>query len=159
MPVSTIDATSTGSTGTVMVSGNMPAFSAYANAGVSIPSGVWTKVPLQLEYFDTNNSFDNVTNYRFTPTVAGYYQVNGAAGNGAAASGVAGSAIYKNGTLISACVVTNGGQGTSAIVSCVAYLNGSTDYVELFGFQNSGGAVSTTGNSQTTFNGCLVRAA
>ena len=83
-------------TGTVMVSGNMPAFSAYSNANQSITAGVTTKVALQLEVFDTANAFDT-TNYRFTPQVAGYYQVNAQAYL-AATSGIqyTQAKIYKN---------------------------------------------------------------
>jgi len=60
-------------TGTAMVSGNMPAFSAYANTNqTTSASYVATKVQINTKEFDTNNNFDATTNYRFTPTVAGY---------------------------------------------------------------------------------------
>jgi len=139
--------------------GVAPAFSAYANAGISLSNVTWTKIPLQVKYFDTNSNFDNVTNYRFTPTVAGYYQINGAVGNGASTNGIAAGAIYKNGSAIANSTITNGGLGTVNTVSMVLYLNGSTDYVELYGYQSSGGALSTTGNYATNFSGSLVRGA
>ena len=62
--------------GTAMVSGNMPVFSAYLSGyqgGVS--QSTWTKVSLNAEYYDTNSNF-NTSTYKFTPTVAGYYQIN-----------------------------------------------------------------------------------
>ena len=59
-------------TGTAMVSGNMPAFSAYSNAAQTITGGSFTQVSFQVEEFDTNNNFASNT---FTPTVAGYYQM------------------------------------------------------------------------------------
>ena len=43
----------------------------------SVSTGTWTKVNLQTEIVDTNNDFDNSTNYRFTPTVAGKYLITG----------------------------------------------------------------------------------
>ena len=59
-------------TGTVMVSGNMPAFSAYRSTSQSISNATWSKVQFQTEEFDTAGYYDNATNYRFTPLIAGY---------------------------------------------------------------------------------------
>jgi hypothetical protein len=56
------------------VAGTGPAVSAYESGNQSISSNVWTKVTLGTEEFDTNNNF---ASSRFTPTVAGYYQING----------------------------------------------------------------------------------
>mgnify|MGYP003348389678 CR=1 FL=1 len=71
------------STGLTMNSGNIvqapnavPAFSAVPNQNQSVTSGSEVKVSLQTKLFDTANAFDNTTNYRFQPTVAGYYQIN-----------------------------------------------------------------------------------
>jgi hypothetical protein len=47
----------------------------------TITSNTFTKVQINTEEFDTNSNFDSTTNYRFTPTVAGYYQVNGSVNN------------------------------------------------------------------------------
>ena len=68
-------------TGTVITtastfSGTGPAFSASSSANTAAISATLTKLQLNTELFDTNNNFDSTTNYRFTPTVAGYYQVN-----------------------------------------------------------------------------------
>ena len=53
-----------------------PAFSAY-NAGTqSVSANTDTKMIFNAENFDTANCFDSTTNYRFTPNVAGYYQLN-----------------------------------------------------------------------------------
>ena len=142
------------------VAGNGPAFSAYANAGVTLSANVWAKVPLQLEYFDTASAFDSTTNYRFTPTVAGYYQINGQVFNGAFAGGLVGAAIYKNGTLAYAkSMISNGAQGTCNTCSSVIYLNGSTDFVELFAFMNGTATLATTGTSDTAMSGSLIRSA
>ena len=66
-------ATFPAATGTVMVSGNMPAFSAYNSSSQSLTNNTFTKVSLNAKNFDTNSNFDSTTNYRFTPTIAGYY--------------------------------------------------------------------------------------
>ena len=52
--------------GTAMVSGGMPAFSAWQSSAQTLSSNTLTKIQLQTEEFDTNNCFDHITNYRFT---------------------------------------------------------------------------------------------
>ena len=51
---------------------NYPAFYAYLVLANSLLIHV-TKVQFDTESFDTDNAYDNSTNYRFTPTVAGKY--------------------------------------------------------------------------------------
>jgi hypothetical protein len=124
-------------TGTAMVSGNMPAFSAYRSTSQqSVTSSTWTKVQLQAEVFDTANAYDSTTNYRFTPQVAGYYQITGSLYFTSTATTRAISALYKNGSeyIIGNYLPSfNNTQGV-ALVNALIYLNGSTDYVELWGF-------------------------
>jgi hypothetical protein len=162
MAVSVIDATSTGGTGTVMVSGNMPAFSANTVTAQSFSSSTFTKVQYNVETFDTNSNYDNATNYRFTPTVAGYYQINGNVSFAGSAIGYVQIAIYKNnGQLISGSGIPNNMTiGGMVMVSSIIYMNGSTDFVEIYAWQSSGGAlVLQTSAGNNTFSGCLVRGA
>jgi len=44
---------------------NIPAFEAYLSADTTISDNVWTKVPFNVEDFDTDNTYDNSTNFRF----------------------------------------------------------------------------------------------
>jgi hypothetical protein len=152
-------------TGTLNAAG--PAFSAYGTGGQSLSGASSQKIIINTEIFDTNNNFDSTTNYRFTPTVAGYYQISGGITVATfATAAVLGASIAKNGTIvISAQFPTNGANRVFAGVSSVIYLNGSTDYVELFA---SPGASTTTTSSSLYgsstqdaiyFNGCLVRGA
>jgi hypothetical protein len=152
-------------TGTMMVSGNMPAFSAYrGSSNQSVSSNTWTKAQLNTEDFDTANAFDSTTNYRFTPTVAGYYQINGSIAPDSTVSFGTGVyvAIYKNGTLYRAANVNNTVAPTASIpcISAVIYFNGSSDYVELYAYfaGGSGMQIATTYNS-SSLSGCLMRAA
>ena len=125
-------------TGTVMVSGNMPAFSAYqSTASISISSGVWTKLTINAEDFDTNNNFDSSTNYRFTPTVAGYYQIGGSVRVTYASISLLRLAVYKNGTEYRRLQDLTVGVQIGGV--CLVYFNGTTDYVELYGL-----AIGTT---------------
>jgi hypothetical protein len=62
-------------TATAGVPINGPAFNAYyAGASQAIATGTFTKALFDTEFFDTNSCF---ASSRFTPTVAGYYQING----------------------------------------------------------------------------------
>jgi hypothetical protein len=153
-------ATLPAATGTVMVSGNMPAFSVYKTAAQSISAGTLTKVQFETELFDTNNNFDSSTNYRFTPTVAGYYQLNFAI-NFVSSPAQLLISIYKNG------IRGQGGEGqiiatlsggTAINCSNVVYMNGSTDYLEGYAFSASANSFSTGANN-TFFSGVLVRGA
>lgn len=147
-------------TGTAMVSGNMPAFSAYANSGTSIPNATWTKVIYNAEGFDTASCYDSTTNYRFTPNVAGYYQISAMTRFGSITATIIGFSIHKNGSFYA----TGGGSGVSSgyvypSVSALVDLNGTTDYVEIYTYQNSGGSATTDNGFNYVFTGCLMRAA
>lgn len=146
-------------TGTVMVSGNMPAFSAYANTTTTLTANTDVKVTFDVELFDTASCFSSS---RFTPNVAGYYIVN-----------VCLNVNFWNGTIFSALVYKNGsiyqsGQtaypqtvgGVRASISTLVYLNGTTDYIEGYGYQyNASSSNVVTASQNTTFSACLVRAA
>ena len=142
-------------TGEVMVSGNMPAFSAFQSSAQSI-TGSYTKVQCQTEEFDTANCYDNTTNFRFTPNVAGYYQVSGCWTAGSVASNL-GIAIYKNGSDFKRGVNE---QANAAVVnvSALIYLNGSTDYVELY-VASSATQNGATGANFIYFQAAMIRGA
>jgi hypothetical protein len=132
-----------------------PAFSAYANAGQVLSSGVPTKVLYGVEEFDTNNNF---ASSRFTPTVAGYYQINAQSQPNDAYTG-SWIAIYKNGSLYKyGNYYLGGATYGGAVVSSLVYLNGSTDYVEIYVLFNGGQAIAS-GPQFTYFNGCFLRSA
>ena len=145
--------------GTVMVSGAMPAFSVYNNASQSITSSTWTKVALQLKEFDTANCFDSTTNYRFTPTVSGYYQINGCVNTNGTVISRAIISVYKNGVEYKRGIDVSSSIN-QAIVSTIVYFNGTTDYVELYGFITATSpSFNTSGTYTTWLNGAMVRAA
>ena len=154
-------------TGTVMVSGNMPAFSAINATYQTVSASTWTKVVLNTKTgtqgFDTNNYFDATTNYRFTPLIAGYYQINGIVSCGATVVNPTGGgvSIYKNGSgYINSSVQTATASNPSYSVSAIIYLNGSTDYVELYGIVYGGTGQAFNGSTNATlFSGALVRTA
>ena len=149
------------------VAGTGPAFSAYLSGNQTISNNTNTKLALNTERFDTNSCYDT-TNYRFTPNVAGYYQVNA----NVDFAGTAGRQYYfftqpfKNGSgvansagLLSQAMGTGG--DSCAGFSTLVYMNGTTDYLELYVYQydyTASGTVQTTAG-YTSFSATLVRAA
>lgn len=142
--------------GTVMVSGNMPAFSAFKSSAQTLSSATLTKINFETEEFDTNN---NYASSRFTPTVAGYYQISGQTQpNDSYTAGTI--AIAKNGVVYKYGSFNANATGVaSPSMSCLVYLNGSTDYVELYASYQTGQAVSGSSSGFTWFQGVMVRAA
>jgi hypothetical protein len=146
-------------TGTAMVSGNMPAFSAYATTDQSVTSNTNTKITFSTEDFDTASCFASST---FTPNVAGYYQINGILrGKTTTTLTDLFITLYKNG---SAYARAQNGTGASAeaqvVGSWLVFMNGSTDYLELYGVVTSGGTNAFGANSApitSRFSGSLVR--
>jgi len=119
-----------------------PAFAAYLSSNQTISTTTWTKVQINTELFDTTSNFDTST-YRFTPTVAGYYQVNiqvyGTSSVGRAIFG----ALYKNGNRDSEFGFYGPSTPTvlddaSATNSILVYLNGTTDYIEAYAYIDAG---------------------
>jgi hypothetical protein len=133
------------------VVGNGPAFRAYASAATPVPNLTGTKVNLATENFDTASCFSSS---KFTPNVAGYYLIQGGVDFNNNVGAIA--LIYLNTT-----GVTLGSGGTRlSQVSDLIYMNGSTDYVELYAYQSSGTTQNTIAASQSTyFTGCLIRSA
>lgn len=105
-----------------------PVFSARSSSLFALSANVWTKIPLGTKDFDTDSLFDNITNYRFTPNIAGYYQFN-AGGLLNTSTALLQLGIYKNGVQIA---ITQLANGSGAFVSSLTYLNGTADYVEVF---------------------------
>ena len=159
----------TGDSGTVSqamlgtgVAGTGPAFSAYASADQSVSLSTLTKVTLGAEDYDTANCFSSS---RFTPNVAGYYLVS-ATQRCVASTALTSSNtnLYKNGSIYARIIETSSNNVTTS-GSIMLYLNGTTDYIELyasiFGSGTATFSVASDSNGLYGFrmSACLVRAA
>ena len=135
-----------------------PAFSAYSNSTASVSSATWTKVPVNVEEFDATNAYDSSTNYRFTPTVEGYYQINGQVNISSSTTTRLLCAIRKNGSEFKL-GIDLATIGNRVNVSSLIYMNGTTDYVELWVYV-TGTSLTFTGSGQSDkyFNGFLAKA-
>ena len=121
---------------------NYPAFEAYLSADQSVSDAVLTKAEIDTKVFDTDNCFDTST-HRFTPTVAGRYFVYAKvcmSGSADASVRDTQTRIYKNGVSYANTDwrydtndIARGSPNTIAIVD----MNGTTDYLEVFGYINT----------------------
>ena len=137
---------------------NVVAFSAYQSTLQSVPNATLTKIQFQTKEYDTASAFDSTTNYRFQPLVAGYYQISANVGFVAAVQSCL-ATLYKNGSRYKDGVNAGSAAGYlfSSNLSAQVYLNGSTDYLEIFGYQAIGSPLSTQAAPyQTFFQGILI---
>ena len=142
-----------------IISTATPAFSAYKSGNQSISSAVFTLITFENKEYDTTSAF-NVSTARYTPQVAGYYQFI-ITYMTSAASGMTRAipALYKNGSY-----VCRGNDWTPAAATLASsqltrllYMNGSTDYVEAWGYI-SGTTPAINGGtiSDTVFQAALI---
>lgn len=125
--------------GTTRVTGTMNAAGGmYASAGLAtdydVSSGASVSTIPMTDASDPNGWWDG-TNYQFQPTVAGYYSISAMA-NWQGNSGAGGNMnlyIYKNNTDVLASVTDQlpTKASTTQLVTTVAYLNGTTDNVQI----------------------------
>ena len=126
-----------------------PAFCASkANTGFS--AGAFSKIAFATEVLDTDGCYDNSSNYRFTPTTAGYYYVSvRVAFDNDSASTREIALIYKNGSSIARGDNQLTGSywannNTSKQCDYVVQMNGSSDYLEAYGYTEQNGATKNT---------------
>jgi hypothetical protein len=116
---------------------NTPAFQAYLSSDQTVSSGTETKIQLNTEDFDTDNAYDNSSNYRFTPQVAGKYFVYATVRGNAGSSSLdlEMTAIYKNGSsFVENQIDFRANDALLAGITVTAFIdmNGSSDYLECY---------------------------
>ena len=136
------------------VAGNGPAFSYYPSSNQSITTNTFTKILFQTSEFDTSGGM--YSSSRFTPTIAGYYQVQVSMAPNTSTTATQ-TAIYKNGSLLKRTFsnTTNAIQEVTALI----YLNGSTDYIEGWGYLTGTSPIIQANIDQTYFQASMVRGA
>ena len=132
----------------------VPAFSAYANSTQSFSVNTFTKLEMDVEEFDTTSDYDT-TLYRYTPSVAGYYQFNLTykleSGN---ARGLL--TLYKNNSAYYRLLDIQATFIRSLTSSCLAYANGSTDYFEMYAYRGNAGSSAADNRIESQFSAHLV---
>ena len=140
----------------------VPAFEAYLSADQSISDETWTKANINTELFDTNNTYDNSTNYRFTvPSgAAGKYNIYAILNlttDGGNELDLAQSAIYKNGSVYrTERMDPNSTHALAASVPVYAVMDlAVADYIEIYAYVNrsSGGTIYIKETNKGSFFG------
>ena len=138
---------------------NYPAFEAYLSADQTVSDAIWTKMQINTEVLDTDNCYDNSTNYRFTPTVAGKYFVYMCITGDSTASGNCHwvfSRLYKNGSAYKQAIIqftNNEGRQASVSITAIIDMNGSSDYLEAYGGVNTNGTTAEF-HGDNTYDKC-----
>lgn len=125
----------------------VPVFLAYASVAQSIPNNAFTAITFDTEVVDSFNGHSGITNpSRYTAQVAGYYDVVGKVSWAANATGRRIASLFVNGAELGYTRGESNASSTAIAGSCFAiapvFLN-VNDYVEVQGFQSSGGALNT----------------
>jgi hypothetical protein len=129
---------------------NTPAFFAYLSSDQNITSDTWTKLQCNTEEFDSDNNYNNSTNYRFTPTTAGKYYLfaQGFMNNSSIFVG-----ISKNGTRIATTRKSATDADNGIAISVILTANGSSDYFEAEVFHQEGATIVTEASERRTHFG------
>jgi hypothetical protein len=137
-----------------------PAFEAYLSASQNVSNNTHTKVEIDTEVLDTDGCFDNSTNYRFTPTTAGkYFVFCGLEMTSNISSRLTYCQInlYKNGSSYQNGVIDpNDSYPENRILitqSAIVDMNGSSDYLELYGRVEASSATPKFANGTKTHFG------
>jgi len=142
---------------------NTPYFEArLSTAQTGISNGAWVKVQLNQKNYDSGTYFDNTTNYRYTPLVAGKYYFTGTIINALNAdTTISMVGIYKNGSRHEGMLGTHRTDYSSSEIfsmhtttfSSIIDMNGTTDYVELWGLHQVNSGSAGFGAEGTMFKG------
>ena len=131
--------------------GDAVAFRGELLANQTVAGSTMTKVNLDTSSIDTDSA---LVDGKFKPSVAGYYQVNGAVGAYCVPpSDNTNVTLFKNGVVYSSGsqISMAGLNSARSVVSDVIYLNGTTDYLELHGFVTSTGTTAIDSSDTNTF--------
>lgn len=127
---------------------NKPCFFGYQNTAQGLATGTWTSLNIDVGVDDNWAGHSNVTNNsRYTCQIAGTYWVSGCYAAVASASGFRAVRIAKNGSPVLGSGVYSPNNGSSdvglATPRCSVTL-AVNDYVEVQGWQSTGGSLNTT---------------
>lgn len=127
---------------------NTPAFSAGQSSNQTISNETFTKLNFQTEHFDTDNAFDNTTNYRFTvPTgKAGKYFFNAGYLIQSGDNKRYISYFYKNGSRVDYSIgneITGSGNSVAGTNSSLIIDLAVDDYIEFYVYHSTGSSKST----------------
>lgn len=137
---------------------NIPLLSVHRSSGAgnqTVTANVNTKVQFNTVAIDTNSWWD-AANYRYVPQIPGYYRFDYSVGLNGTSVTILQSSLQKNGVtintgfrLLGTLATTTAGMGSAA--SILVLMNGTTDYVEIFGLVNASSGASFFGTLAFTY--------
>ena len=131
---------------------NVPAFHVTLSSDTSISNTTGTRVPFDTEIFDSDGTYDNSSNYRFTPAVAGKYCLYTSI-RITATTDFNNFQVYiqKNGSTALFSNQAHFHYETNKLIGIVD--SDTNDYFDVFIYQDSGGSLNVRGVSYETFFG------
>ena len=132
------------------VASGADSFYVYANGTQSINSDSTTKLTFNTELWDVGATFDNSTNYRYTPGVAGAYLLGATCSIGGFADQKSFKIyFYKNGSAITGVEETNQRMSVNTSDAMAHHhsqlvLSDADDYFEVFVRHDTGGALNVS---------------
>ena len=150
--------------GNIDVIGNVvtdaPIFNVKLTSGnQSITPATWTKVNFNSVNLDNKSWFDSTTNYRYAAQTAGWYLFTYEVYHSTSGSAsLVTCALRKNGTEVGRGIYCAPALNQYAVVNGtnMIYMNGTTDYVEVYGYID--GTSPVFSNNKCYFSGTLLRA-
>lgn len=116
----------------------------------SVPNITWAAINFQAEVYDTIAGHSTITNItRYLPNVSGTYDIIGQVTYATNSTNDRACQARKNGSPVDGLQYGGGRASASTNVAGMAWcfgsvaLNGTTDYLELYAFQDSGGSLNT----------------
>lgn len=130
---------------------NPPSCRVYNSADISLPNGTFTVITFNQERHDTASMHStSVNTSRITIPDAGLYLITGHLAFASNATGIRAARIQMNGVTVLAAHMNLGTTSASAeseISISTVYKFAAAAYIELYAFQNSGGALNTMSRS------------
>jgi hypothetical protein len=110
----------------------VPYFYGYLSTNQSVTTATATKIQIT-SLLDNKTWFSGASNYRYTPLLAGTYQVSMVVTGGATNPQLVQALLYKNGSLYSYSLWAGNNTQASTSGTWLIAMNGSTDYIEAWG--------------------------
>ena len=128
---------------------NTPAFFASISSNFAVATGTSVKLGFDQEEFDSDGTYDNSTNYRFTPATAGkYYIFAQVYFNSMTDTDQRLIKIYKNGSSMHNARNNSGASDHLSVFSAIINTSDADDYYEAFGYHDEGGDLNASGSAE-----------
>lgn len=132
---------------------------AYKSADGSLANTTWDAINLGVEAYDSHAAHDNTTNNtRLVAPEAGLYTVTAHLTFATNSAGVRGLDVRKNanavqtgGTDLALVIIAGNGTTEARLIASFDVQLVASDYIEVFAYQSSGGALNVIGGAANTF--------